>query len=61
MENTLTVGELIEQLQRYDKTKNVYAYSVGFTKTDSYLIPLEFEKHTVDEVDNIIRISFAGL
>lgn len=58
-EETLTVGELIEQLQKYDKNLPVNVYAVGITSKLSWSAPLEFLDDTVDLFDGVCRISFS--
>lgn len=59
MKNHTTVGELIEQLQKYDKTKEVQLSAVGFNSSDSWDAPLQFGEETVTEHNNIVRINFS--
>lgn len=59
-EETLTVGELIESLQLYDKNLPVMVYAVGITAACSWSAPLEFGKEdTVDVFNGVCRISFS--
>ena len=56
---SLTVKELIEQLQKFDCDKEVNISAVGFNSTDSWDAQLQFEDETVDEYNNIVRINFS--
>ena len=59
MEDTLTVRELIEQLQKVDESLPVYVVGLGITEDDSWTAPLEFDYDTVDDINGkcVIRIS----
>jgi len=56
---TVTVKELIEQLQKFDSDKIVNISAVGFNSSDSWDAPLLFGKDTVDEYKDIVRINFS--
>jgi hypothetical protein len=60
MEDTLTAGELIAYLSKYDLDKKVIVSSVGFTVESSYDFPLYLEHTTVDEYKGIVRINFSN-
>ena len=57
-QESLTVKELIEQLQRFDENKEVQVGAVGFSPKDSWDAPLTFGDLTVDELKGIVRINF---
>ena len=61
MEDTLTVKELIEQLNKVDENLSVYISGVGITVNDSWNAPLEFGNNTVDVYDGKCRISFSAI
>lgn len=56
---SLTVKELIEQLSKVDKNKEVMLSHVGISASDSYDLPLIFSELTVDETHEIVRINFS--
>ena len=56
---SLTVKELIEQLSKVDKDKEVMLSHVGISASDSYDLPLIFSELTVDETHEIVRINFS--
>lgn len=58
---TLTVKELISQLQKFDEDKPVNISGVGFNSTDSWDAPLELGDLTVDEFKGVVRINFSAI
>lgn len=56
MKDTLTVGELIDQLRQFNLEDEVILYSVGFNKQDSYEI--ELDTKSIDKFEGKVRISF---
>ncbi len=56
---TITVKELISQLQKRDENKPVNISMVGITANDSWDAPLPFGDITVDEHKGIVRINFS--
>jgi len=59
MEETLTVGELIEQLSKFNKDKKVVVSATGFNSSMDWDAPLVFEDRTVDEFKGVVRINFS--
>jgi len=55
----LTVKELIEQLENFDKDKEVQVSAVGISGKDSWNTPLNLEELTVDEFKGVVRINFS--
>ena len=56
MKDTLTVGELIDQLRQFNLEDEVILYAVGFTSQDSYEI--ELDTKSIDKFEGKVRISF---
>lgn len=61
MEETITVGEIIDQLQKFDRNKPCYIYGVGITHKMDWKAPLFFGDETVDERDDEVHINFSTL
>jgi len=59
MNDTLTVGELISYLNKFDATMPVNISGVGVSARDSWNAPLDLEELTVDQFDGIVRINFS--
>ena len=57
--DTLTVEQLIKQLQKFDKNKPVNISAVGVNSSDSWDAPLQLEEFTVDEFKGVVRINFS--
>ena len=58
MKNTLTVGELIDQLRGFNLEDEVILYYIGFTTEDSYEVDLDLGGETVDKFNGKVRIAF---
>ncbi len=56
----VTVGNLIDQLSKFDKDKEVTLSCVGFGMSDSYDFDLPFGESTVDEFKNKVRIHYSN-
>lgn len=61
MENTLKVGELIEQLKKVDPNTPVVISGVGVNIYDSWDAPLTFGEATVDVYGETCRINFSAI
>lgn len=60
LNDTITVGQLIEHLQRFDRDKKVLISGVGLVANDSWYAPIyDLEDATVDEYKGIVRINFS--
>ena len=59
--DTISVKELIEQLQKIDENIPVVISVVGFSAKDSFDYPLEFGNKTVDVFQGKCRINVTYL
>lgn len=58
---TITVKELISQLQKVNQDLPVFISMIGFTSKDSYDYPLEFKNESISEYNNMCRINITYL
>ncbi|MBP8113855.1 MAG: hypothetical protein KAY50_00790 [Chitinophagaceae bacterium] len=59
MDDTITVKELIRQLQKFDENKEVYISMVGLNASESWDAKLPFGDITVDDHAGHVRINFS--
>lgn len=59
--NTLSVKQLIEQLNKIDGDLPVYISNVGITENSSWDSPLEFGEDTVTTQEGVCRIHSSNM